>query len=207
MSKSVAKKDQKSNPKTTTPIGKKCDDMRALIIEAVKCQRVVDKKSGGVSNKLLELAKVYQPKTSIGHISLDERSAEGFVDACKMHEDFIKSKDAMSNQCDKLPRCWTQAKSNIKAAINFGIDLASYASESALRKAVAKMRKAQAGTDPVKEALSAFKKEIEALPADTAVDLMAQITELAKQAIAALVPNEPINLDAEVVIEQVAIAA
>ena len=171
------------------------DNMQDLMIIAVKTERQTDGKLGKVSNTLLELAKKHQKAATVGKAS--DNNSEQFITVCKEVETYIKSMSAGRNQVDKLPRCWTQAKSNIKAALEFGIKLSDYHSESALRKDVGKARKAAQGIDPVAASLAAFKKEIEALEPAIALDLMTQLTALAAQAIAQLVPVAPVKLATE----------
>ena len=191
----------------TFQVGQQSQGMRDLIIDSVKAQRSADKAAGSISNKLLVLAVAFQEAKTIGKVSKDDSAGEGFVLACKGHEDFIRSSDAKRSQVDKLPRCWTQAKSNIKAAINLGLDLTKYSSESALRKDVAKARAAAKGTNAVDASFKALRKELDSLPEATAIDLMKQITALALQAIQELVPNEPIDLRAEIVITDAPVIA
>lgn len=182
----VAKQDSTHKP---TASQSKVVTMRDLILEAVKTQTAVSKREGFVSDKLLKLAKPFQDKVSIG--TYNEASADGFLDACKEQESFIRSKEARGQQVDKLPRCWTQAKSNIKAAMIHGLKLSDFNSESALRKAVSKARNAHKGSDPVNDAVNAFKADIQKLPRDTALKLMKEANAAVAAALASLVPVEP----------------
>lgn len=179
--------------KVSHVIGKRSDTMHSLIIEAVKVQRGVDKKVSTVSNSLLDVAKAYQERKTIGNVN--ESNSDKFLAGCDTEETFIKSKEAGHQQVDKLPRCWTQAKSNIKAAINYGIDLKDYTSESALRKAVAKVRAGLAGKDPFNETMKALKKDLEALPPAKALiilqDVVLEVHEAIKEALAEVLPVEP----------------
>lgn len=172
-------------------IGQASMNLRALMIEAVSVQRGIDAKTGSVSDKLLTIAKAYQDKETIG--KEDETNSDKFLNACATDEAFIKSSDAGDSQVDKLPRCYTQAKSNIKAALNYGINLDDYSSESALRKDVQKVRQGK-GQSPLNAAMSTFKKEIESLPEAKAIELMKQFNALAKQALLELVPVEPVKV-------------
>ena len=176
---------------TTSVIGQASVNLRALMIEAVLAQRSIDSKGATVSNKLLSIATVYQVKDTIDTES--EENASKFLNACATDESFIKSSDAGDNQCDKLPRCYTQAKSNIKAALNFGIDLSQFNSESALRKAVSELRATKNKKGTLAGELISFKKEIEALPEAQALALLKQFSALTKVALTKLVPVEPVK--------------
>lgn len=173
-------------------IGQSATNMQALIIESVISQRGIDKQTGDVSNKLLVCARVYQKHDTIGVTS--EGNSDSFIDACKLHEDYIKSNEARDNKVDKLPRCWTQAKSNIKAALNYGIDLSKYESESALRKDVIKAR-GKKDKNPVTAQLGEFKKSMESMPEEQALAILKQVDSLVKEALASLVPVVPIKAE------------
>jgi hypothetical protein len=187
MSKTMTKKFDVADNATKT------DTLRSLILDSVTAQKAIDKKEGTVSDKLLKLAKPYQDSTTIGNYS--EESADKFISDCKDQESFIRSKEARGKQVDKLPRCWTQAKSNIKAALIHGIDLSKYESESALRKAVTKARSARKGTNPVGEAMATFKKDLESMPEAQALEILKQAQAAVAAALQAIVPVEPVAND------------
>lgn len=186
----------KVNQQAKETVAKTVQTFQDVIKDAVKLERHIEKKGGSISNTLLQLARPWQAKDTIGKPSVENSGK--FLTACKVAEDYIKSDSARSLKVEKLPRCWTQAKSNIKAAIEFGIDLGQYNTESALRKAVNEARKAAKGIDKVALELKAFDKTIKALPEDVALDLLAQLKELAEEAISELVPVEPVLEDKDV---------
>ena len=119
--------------------------MRDVILEASQAtQGIEDHKKGiqnltsSVSNHLLTCAK------GIGSSDVEgEDKSSLFMAACTVQESFIKSDEAGKDKLDKLPRCWINPKSNIKAAIDLGVDLDKYLTESDLRKDLTKLRQAQ----------------------------------------------------------------
>ena len=172
----------------------KVNTLQGLIILAVTAQSAADRQTGAVSDKLLTLARPMQDSKNIGVEYVEGvEFADKFISACTDAETYIKSKEAGKKQVEKLPRCWTQAKSNIKASINLGIDLTKYDTESALRSALNDQRKGN--QTPVDSALKALKKELYAMPEDKALKVLANAMVDAKQALATLVPVTPIKAD------------
>ena len=109
--------------------------MRAVIKEAVEVESSIEglreqakELNGGVSQHLLQVAQGF-------------KGAKSFVSACEVQEAWIKSEEAGKHKVDKLPRCWSQAKSNIKAAFNFKMDLGSYKTEHSMRNDLNDKRK------------------------------------------------------------------
>ena len=164
-----------STPKTVTST-KKFDVARtksgvvvglpAAMIAAVKAQRSTDKLSAGTSKAMLEVAKGLQSRGSIGKVSEKGTASGKFDEACKQQETFIRSREAKSYRVDTLPRYWTNPKSQIKSALNLGIDLSLYETESKLRKAVAVARAALKGGDLLGDMIKALKKECENVSED-----------------------------------------
>ena len=138
----------------------------AAMIAAVKAQRTTDKLSVGTSKAMLEVAKTLQSRGSIGKHSEKDTASGKFDAACKEQETFIRSREAKSYRVDNLPRYWSNPKSQIRAALNFGIDLALYQTESKLRKAVALERAKLKGGDVLGDMLKALKKECENVSED-----------------------------------------
>ena len=133
----------------------------AAMIAAVKAQRTTDKLTVGTSKAMLEVAKGLQSKGSIGKVSEKGTASAKFDLACAEQEKFIRSREAKSYRVDKLPRYWTNPKSQIKSALNLGIDLTKYQTESKLRKAVAEARAALKGGDVLGDMIKHLKKECE----------------------------------------------
>ena len=131
------------------------------MIAAVKAQRSTDKISAGTSKAMLEVAKTLQTRTTIGKVSEKGTASGKFDAACKEQETFIRSKEAKGMRVDKLPRYWTNPKSQIKAALNLGIDLAKFETESKLRKQVALERAKLKGGDALGEAIKTLKSNCE----------------------------------------------
>jgi len=68
---------------------------------------------------------------------------EAFLNACSVQEKWLKSEEAGKDKVDAIPRCFTQAKSNLKQAMMRGIDPNGYETESELRAELNKARKAE----------------------------------------------------------------
>jgi len=111
---------------TTTP---KTYTLTSLFTEACRTQVAIDKANGrklAVGNELLALAKA-------------SPSLNDFLAEC----DTLEATHKASNKKDTtVPRVWTQAKSNLKAAIKLNIDLTGHGTESSMRKALNDKRKA-----------------------------------------------------------------
>jgi hypothetical protein len=163
--------------------------MRSLVLDAVKAQNKVDKAVTPVSDKMLSLAKGYQDSKTVG--KYNDAAADSFISACSEQESFIRSKEAKSSQVDKLPRCWTQAKSNIKAALIHGLNLKDYTSESALRKDVIKARAAMRKPDAVKSACKALTDALTEMPEEKALEILAKFDADVQAVLQAIVPKEP----------------
>lgn len=112
--------------------------LRALLAEARNIQdgikaadKVVKEGKATISGKLLALAK-------------QADNVQAFIAACDMAETEYKqaSKGKHNGRAATIPTCWTQAKSNIKAGWNLGIDPKEYDTESEFRKETNEKRKA-----------------------------------------------------------------
>lgn len=162
--------------------------LRTVLIDAVKVDKVVTTKTGSISNALLVVARQFQSQSTIGTVS--SVNADRFLDACKLEESFIRSTEARRNKVDKLPRSFTQPKSNIKAALNLGLSLANFNTESSLRKEVQALRKA-AATNPVDTAIAGLKKSLATVPSKQALDIISRANAELAAILAALVPRQP----------------
>lgn len=113
--------------------------MRSVMLEAVEVQTAIEEGKSGkgaISQHLMICARKFvDGKTKALDVDM-------FLTACKQEEKFIKSQEAGINRQDRVPPCWTQAKSNIKAAADFGLSPADFKTESAMRKALNECRKA-----------------------------------------------------------------
>lgn len=200
---------KKQTQSTKNPIGQRADTMRELIIEAAKGQAVLDKTVGSISNRLLVVAKTYQEKDMIMSDPNGERvekRADKFKAATTLEEKWIRSKEAGELQRDTLPKCWTQSKSNIKAAIELGIDLRPFNSESALRKEVVRVRGLKSAS-PLDAELSEFKKAIQGLHSAKALEIVKQANAAIFLALEAIRASEKKALQAKAENEQPATKA
>ena len=143
---------QPNQPAKGHDVGERGDKLRAIMLDAAKIGNTQEAQNGQISQRLLAIAATVQESANTKDVITAAREPEfsaKFIDMCKMEEKFIKSKEAGDAKRDTLPRCWTQAKSNIKAALEFGIDLnhQDFRSEHAVRKAVVKARGLKDATD------------------------------------------------------------
>lgn len=176
--------------------------LRHLLIEANKFEKEIEPTVAGISDRLLAIAKRFQTRAGVEEKpdgTKVESRAESFITACKMEEDWLRSKEAGDDQrTEGLPRCWTQAKSNIKAAMCFGIDLSKFETESALRKEkvhVAGLRGKNALPRPVKSAVDSAVESLNGLGEAEALRLVAQFQCAINAALKAL--NEVMPEDGE----------
>ena len=179
-----------------------------VILEAVGAQAEMDSIRGSVSDHLLTVAKTI-------------KGIEPFLEKCKLAEEFIRSGKAKANQLgekDSLPRCWTQAKSNIKKALEAGINIKQYDTESALRKKLNDVRKGvkkaqdsaiaidseESGAfedaalqDEVKKLMVLIHQVAEAGGINEAIEAVHKAGEDVSAILAILVPEAPVKKEAE----------
>jgi hypothetical protein len=109
------------------------DSFYAALVETARLQQLINKgqqaindRKASISQTLMELAK-------------DECDGdkEEFLKRCASAEVSYKA----SGKSKQLPKQWTQAKSNIKGAMELDLDLKLYTTESSLRKDAGEKRK------------------------------------------------------------------
>ena len=121
----------------------------AVLTEAVKAQGVIDR-----ANKRLNEAK-----SGVSHelfMAAQDTAAQDvdkFLAFCTEAEAQYKASKKRSKVI--IPKQWTQAKSNIKGALNAGLNLKDFETESAMRKALCELRK---GHDVFSKVRDLFKK-------------------------------------------------
>lgn len=129
---------------TTTKAEPRKLTIRVVLLDALEAQGIIDKadkqiesvrdqREGAISSISEELMEVAKPFGT---------DYERFLDACKAEEKWLKSDEAGSKKVTTIPRCFIQAKSNIKQAMKLGLDPNDYKSESELRKAKNEANKA-----------------------------------------------------------------
>lgn len=89
---------------------------RGTMTEAV----VAERKSRNVAGDMFKLAQKCA--------DVDE-----FLAQCGMEEDWVLSEEAGQMRMEEVPRCWTQAKSDIKGAFKAGVDLTKVPSYSKMK--------------------------------------------------------------------------
>lgn len=114
---------------------KENDSFFVALKDTVRLQRLIDdgekkvqERKSAISGGLFTLAK----EECAG-------SVQNFLSRCENAESRYKE----STKGAKIPKQWSQAKSNIKAALNEGIDLHAHETESSMRKAMLDARKAK----------------------------------------------------------------
>lgn len=108
-------------------------------------------------------------------------NVDDFESKCEAQETWVKSADAGRMRLSSLPRCWTQTKSNIKAAMKRGIDVKGYDTESSLRKA-----KVEANKPAPRQQQATQRQEREPQPAPKPVE--------ATQSVSGGVPEDLVSL-------------
>ena len=96
------------------------------------------RKAGCVASDLFQLARRAE--------SQDEWEAQ-----CQMEEEWVLSEDAGQMKCHELPKCWTQARSDIRGAFRAGLDLTKIPSYYKMKLAKADKNKKDKAPDNVVE--------------------------------------------------------
>ena len=104
-----------------------------LTWRGVMCNAVVaERKAGAVASDLFKLAQKCE--------SVDE-----FLAKTQMEEDWVLSEEAGQMKCHEIPRCWVQAKSDIKGAFKAGLDLTKIPSYYKMKIAKSQANKSKDG--------------------------------------------------------------
>lgn len=98
------------------------ETLRDLMCEAVKVDRTIDFLTGKIAEHLHGFAK-------------KAKDLDAFLNACTAEEEWIKTADAGELRIEKLPKCWSQAKSDIKGAWKRGINPNQHPTYSKLKAA------------------------------------------------------------------------
>jgi hypothetical protein len=122
--------------------------LKVVLIESAIAQVGLDgakESAGSVSQHLLQVAQTFQ-------------NVKEFLAECKVQETYLKSdagkaemrgvfqKHGLGEFDATIPRCWTQAKANIKAAWSRGLAPTKFSTESEMRKELNKVRKQDTDT-------------------------------------------------------------
>lgn len=99
---------------------------RGVIHNAV----VAERKAGGVASDLFHLARRADNQ--------DHWEAQ-----CQIAEEWVLSDEAGEMKCHELPKCWTQARSDIRGAYRAGLDFAKIPSYHKMKAAKAAANKAR----------------------------------------------------------------
>jgi hypothetical protein len=102
-----------------------------LTYRGVLCNAVVaERKAAGAASDLFKLARRAADQ--------DEWEAH-----CQVEEEWLLSDEAGQMKCVELPKCWTQARSDIRGAFRAGLDLKSIPSYHKLKVRKAEVNKAK----------------------------------------------------------------
>ena len=184
-------------------------------VEAIFATSEIYWKQGGIAD-LEGTAKELRQDASKGIMLLAQESGsrESFLDACKEAEKvFIADWTARATKNgEKVPKdgfkltgvdgilpCWSQYKSNISAMWGKGIAPTAFKTESALRTALNKKRKADRPTaaigasiaTPVAAEVNALVAIVKGMPEDAAIAFLKDAQTRAQAALAAILPEEP----------------
>lgn len=105
------------------------ETLRDLMCEAVKVDRTIDFLTGKIAEHLHGFAK-------------KAKDLDAFLKACEAEEEWIKTADAGDLRIERLPKCWSQAKSDIKGAWKRGIKPTDHPTYSKLKQAKVALGKA-----------------------------------------------------------------
>jgi len=153
----------KKNTKSKAKAGSLSGDNFTLEQVAIECihfeteNEVVKQSKNTLSDHFLSAASIYIK--DVNTTGEDMASDHPFLVACDAQEKISKSEQAGINQWDKIPRSWSQLKSNVKAAYNMGLDINSYTTESSMRKDLNEARKAAKEANKTPEELAAEQVE------------------------------------------------
>lgn len=180
------------------------DTFLVALRETARVQRLIDdaaekmnKRKSGISQSLLELAK--------NECAGDSKN---FLGRCAVAEESYKEQTGKN-----IPKQWSQAKSNIKAALAAGLNLGDYGTESSMRKALLDERKKakkrqedearkeeQAAMEWQAFEASRIKRSLDKVDDDRRREALQMINEFVKQV--ELLAGAPVTHDVEgVVIE------
>lgn len=194
----VAKTLESGAPISGHDVAARSATMRKVMTHAARIQGKIDANMGQVSQELLDIARTFQHSKHIRTgDALDgsrnkEASAE-FENACAVEEKWVRSPEAGKLEQSTLPRCWTQAKSNIKAALQFGIDLSKFKSEAAMRAEKVRVN-GLIKKDDFSKAMESLVKDLKALPTAEAMGIIQEAhaaIAAARQALKQVLPEEP----------------
>lgn len=125
----------------------------AVLTEAVKAQGTIDR-----ANK-----RMNEAKSGVSHelfMAAQDTAAQDvdkFIAFCTEAEAQYKASKRKGSKV-VIPKHWTQAKSNIKGALNAGLNLKDFETESAMRKKLNELRKGVDVFAAIKDAFKSLKK-------------------------------------------------
>lgn len=156
--------------------------LRQVAVECINFQtenEMLQAKKGSIADHFMNAATMYITEKPNGEPMAKDHP---FLVACKMEEEFAKSKDAGVNQWDKIPPNWSQMKSNIKAAYNMGLDITSYKDEFSMRKDLNEARKVKKGevVEAVDQVDTALQDAVEQANPEISLRLFAIVNQCKK---------------------------
>ena len=128
-----------------------------VLVESAKAQGVIDR----------GMKRVNEARSGVSHelflVAQDKAAnkVDVFLDLCADAEEAYKASKGKRAKVT-IPKQWTQAKSNLKGALNEGFNLSEYDTESALRKAVIDKRKEDKGVNPAANVTALYNKLVKA---------------------------------------------
>lgn len=115
------------------------DTFLSALIESERVQNLIDSANATMKQRKESISEVLFSLAKGECSKFGDNAQQEFVSRCaKAEKEF---KDAKEGRV--IPKQWSQAKSNIKAALGKDMDLSEYSTESAMRKALTEKRKAE----------------------------------------------------------------
>jgi hypothetical protein len=153
----------------------------SIITDAVNTETIYSKGSGSVASALFALAKSCN-------------SSDDFSSGCATAEKWLKSEEAGAIRLvegGRLPRCWVQAKSNIAAGLNQGLNPNDYKTASAFKKAKVEGNKAaeKVAEIGVKDALHSVTLQSDSPMSAPMAELVAIVAKLSNQQASKMIAN------------------
>lgn len=156
--------------------------LRNVAVEAAIADVLKEQGKGygtACSEHLLKLAQTFeQPDTFLAACEVEENFLTSDAGKQMVQEAFKREHLIGAEFTGKVPKTWSQAKSNIKQAWRAGIDPKAHSTESALRKELNEKRKAAKPESKVDSTLEVLGKAIKMLPPDKQDAAMVEVVKL-----------------------------
>jgi hypothetical protein len=106
---------------------------------------------GVMNNAVIAMRKAGGVASDLFHLARRAESQDAWEAQCQIEEEWVLSEDAGQMKCIELPKCWTQARSDIRGAYRAGLDLTKIPSYYKMKLAKAEKNKKDKQPDNVVE--------------------------------------------------------